>query len=269
LSERELIPIHFAHANGFPAASYQQLFHALPPHFKVHALSQFGHNPTYPVNNNLARLVDELLDYVRQLKTGPIYAVGHSMGALLSYMAACEQPELFKGVIMLAPPIASGLPGVLFRLAKYSPLIDKISPAGKAATRCKSWALDTDLLEYFSGKTLFKNFHPACIADYVSAAIAIQDGKQVLRFDADIEAQIFRNVPHNIHQYYGRMQRPSCLITAQKSQVCTPRFLKSFKRATHIDHTEVPELGHMFPLEAPSLVAQLIQQKIAEWEKNQ
>jgi pimeloyl-ACP methyl ester carboxylesterase len=170
---------------------------------------------------------------------------------------------------MLDPPIASGLPGVLFRLAKYSPLIDKISPAGKAAARCKSWALDTDLVEYFSGKALFRHFHKACITDYVSAAIATQDDQQVLRFDAHVEAQIFRNVPHNIHQYYGRMQRPSCLITAQKSQVCTPRFLKSFKRATNIEHIEVPELGHMFPLEAPSLVAQLIQQKITEWENNQ
>ena len=47
------------------------------------------------------------------------------MGAVVSFMAACERPDLIKGVIMLDPPIASGLARIAFKLLKYSPLIDK------------------------------------------------------------------------------------------------------------------------------------------------
>lgn len=267
MTENNLINLHFAHANGFPAASYQQIFKAMPAHFKVLALNQFGHNPAFPVNHNLSNLVDELLNYLRKNVDYPVYGVGHSMGALVTYMAACEAPDLFKGVIMLDPPIASGLASWVFRLAKLTPLIDRLSPAGKAAVRCQSWPLETDLVAYFAAKSLFKNFAPACIEDYVSAATKVVDGRQVLTFDAQVEAQIFRNVSHNIHHYYGKMQRPSCLISAELSQVCVPANLSHFLQRTQIEHLQVPALGHMFPLEAPTNVAKLIAEKISQWEK--
>jgi pimeloyl-ACP methyl ester carboxylesterase len=267
LSDMKKVALHFAHANGFPAASYQQLFAALPSDFEVWALSQFGHDARFPVNQNLANLVDELIDYLHKTVNRPVYAVGHSMGALVSYMAACEAPQLFKGVIMLDPPIASGLASWVFKLAKLTPMIDKVSPAGKAAVRCQSWPLDADLVTYFSAKGLFNDFNPACIADYVKAAITIKEGRQVLAFDAAVEAQIFRNVPDNIHQYYARMTVPSCLITADNSQVCIPAYLNHFVKNTQIEHLRVPMAGHMFPLERPVEVAKLIKQKIGEWEK--
>jgi len=266
LSDIKKVAVHFAHANGFPSASYQQLFAALPSEFEVLALSQFGHNPQFPVNKNLANLVDELLDYLQNTLTQPVYAVGHSMGALVSYMAACEAPELFKGVIMLDPPIASGTASWMFKLAKLTPLIDKISPAGKAATRCQSWPLEIDLVGYFKNKALFKDFTPECIEDYVKAAISIRDGRQVLAFDATVEAQIFRNVPDNIHGYYKRITVPSYLITAEHSQVCIPAYLDHFVRNTNIEHHKVADVGHMFPLEKPREVANLIKQKIQQWE---
>ena len=262
------MPLHFAHANGFPAASYQQMFAVLPKEFDVLALRQFGHNPQFPVNKNLANLVAELLDYLNKSGTKPIYAVGHSMGALVSYMAACEAPDLFKGVIMLDPPIASGIASWMFKLAKLTPFIDRISPAGKAATRCQSWPLERDLVAYFRGKTLFKNFKFECIEDYVKAAITIKDGQQVLGFDAAVEAQIFRNVPDNIHRYYQRLKVPSYLITAEHSQVCIPAYLDHFVRNTQIEHHRLAGVGHMFPLEQPVEVANLITQKIQQWERD-
>jgi pimeloyl-ACP methyl ester carboxylesterase len=266
LSENKVINLHFAHANGFPAGSYRQVFEALPQHFNLHALSQFGHNPAFPVNKNLSNLVKELLEYLGNNINSPVYGVGHSMGALVTYMAACEAPELFKGVIMLDPPIASGLVSWLFKLAKLTSWIDKVSPAGKAAMRCKSWSLDSDLVAYFSAKSLFENFSTSSINDYVKAAIKIEGGRQVLTFDAEIEAQIFRNVCDNIHKYYGKMQCPSCLITAENSQVCVPSYLNHFIKNTQIEHIQIPSLGHMFPLEAPRDAANLITQKITLWE---
>lgn len=266
MTNKNGINLHFAHANGFPAASYKQVFNAFPEHFNVAALSQFGHDAAFPVNSNLSNLVDELLAYLRTKSIGPVYGIGHSMGALVTYMAACEAPELFKGVIMLDPPIASGVARLVFKMAKMTPMIDKITPAGKAAVRCQSWPIDEDLVAYFSSKALFKDFVPACIEDYVDAAIKVDGQRKVLTFKASVEAQIFRNVSHNIHRYYGKMQRPSCLITAELSQVCVPRNINHFLKRTQIEHIRVPNVGHMFPFEAPVDVATLITQKIDQWE---
>jgi len=261
------INLHFAHANGFPAPSYQQIFNQLPDDFEVHALTKFAHSERFPVNANLGNQVAELIDYLIHKVAKPVYVVGHSMGAVVSFMAACERPDLIKGLIMLDPPIASGLARIAFKLLKYSPLMDTFSPAGKAKVRCQSWPLGTDLVAYFKSRALFKNVQSACIQDYVEAVIDEQEGKLHLNFDAQIEASIYRNVPHNINQYYQRLSVPSLLVTGSNSDVCLPSFLATFVKKTHIEHLIFEDGGHMFPLEKPQQVANIITDRIRLWEK--
>jgi pimeloyl-ACP methyl ester carboxylesterase len=260
------INLHFAHANGFPAGSYQQIFKQFPDDFEVHALPKFAHSERFPVNANLANQVLELTDYLTHTVAKPVYVVGHSMGAVVSFMTACERPDLIKGVIMLDPPIASGLARIAFRLLKYSPLIDKFSPAGKAKVRCQSWPLGTDLVAYFKAKALFNNFQLACIQDYVEAAIDEREGRLQLNFDAQIEASIYRNVPHNINQYYKRLAVPGLLVTGSHSDVCIPSMLGTFIKKSKMEHLVFEGGGHMFPLEKPQQVAKIITDRIRVWE---
>ena len=44
--------IFFAHANGFPSGTYGKLFDALAPEYAVAHLSQHGHDPRFPVDDN-------------------------------------------------------------------------------------------------------------------------------------------------------------------------------------------------------------------------
>jgi pimeloyl-ACP methyl ester carboxylesterase len=261
------INLHFAHANGFPAPSYQQLFNQLPDDFELHALTKFAHSARFPVNANLSNQVAELIDYLTHKVANPVYVVGHSFGAVVSFMAACERPDLIKGVIMLDPPIASGLARLAFKLLKHTPLIDKFSPAGKAKVRCQSWPLGTDLVAYFKSRALFKNFQLECIQDYVTAAIDEQEGKLQLNFEAQIEASIYRNVPDNINQYYQSLSVPSLLVTGSHSDVCIQAFLRTFVKKSNIEHLIFENGGHMFPLEKPQRVAKIITDRIRLWEK--
>ena len=261
------INLHFAHANGFPAPSYQQLFNHLPDNFELYALTKFAHSKRFPVNANLGNQVAELIDYLTHKVANPVYVVGHSFGAVVSFMAACERPDLIKGVIMLDPPIASGLARLVFKLLKRTPLIDKFSPAGKAKVRCQSWPLGTDLVAYFKSRALFKNFQLECIQDYVTAAIDGQKDKLQLNFEAQIEASIYRNVPDNINQYYQRLSVPSLLVTGSHSDVCIPAFLRTFVKKSNVEHLIFEDGGHMFPLEKPQLVAKIITDRIRLWEK--
>lgn len=268
MTESTKINIHFAHANGFPAGSYRQIFNQFPDDFEVYALTKFAHSERFPVNANLGNQVTELIDYLTHKVGEPVYLIGHSMGAVVSFMAACDRPDLVKGVIMLDPPIASGLARIAFRLLKYSPLIDKFSPAGKAKVRCQSWPLGTDLVAYFKARGLFKHFQLECIQDYVSAAIDEREGKLQLNFDAQIEASIYRNVPHNINQYYKRLSVPGLLVTGSHSDVCIPSFLTNFIKKSNIEHVIFQDGGHMFPMEKPIQVAKMITDRIRLWEQS-
>lgn len=261
------VTLHFAHANGFPAGSYRQIFNQLPADWKVLAKPQFGHEGHLPVNANWSNQVTELLEYVRQHNNGrPVYAVGHSFGAVISFMAACEQPELFSGLIAIDPPLVTGPGSLLLRGAKYTPYINKITPAKLAQTRNTRWRQDTDLVAYFRNKALFKNMPDACIADYVDAATALRQDQRELTFKAAVEADIFRNIPHNLNQYKGRLQCPGLLITGEQTTVCRPQYWKRFLAMNPMQHIRMAG-GHMLPLEYPDQMAAQICQTISQWEQ--
>ena len=60
------LTFHFAHANGFPAASYNTLFSYLPDHFQRLHVSMFGHDDALPVNGNWRNQVKELINHVER-----------------------------------------------------------------------------------------------------------------------------------------------------------------------------------------------------------
>lgn len=259
--------IHFAHANGFPAKSYQTMFNYLPAHWQQLSVDKFGHNARWPVNKNWSNQVDELIENVRlQRPEGGVYAVGHSFGAVVSYMAVCRAPELFKGLIMFDPPLVTGPFRHLVRLAKKTPLIDKLTPAGLSKNRCTHWPTDTDLTAYFSAKGLFRQMDRRCIADYVRAVAKPTDSGWSLAFEASVETAIFRNVPHNLARFAGTLSRPAILVTGTQTTVCTPLMRNRFIKQNQLEHTQLTG-GHMFPLEHPRETAAFIERQIEEWEK--
>ncbi len=261
------VTFHFAHANGFPAPSYNALFSAMPDTLERTHVDRFGHDPQLPVNNNWRNQVRELINHIadHQQHTNGVYAVGHSFGAVISYMAACEAPHLFKGLIMLDPPLVVGPMTTFLRLVKKTPLIDKVTPASLAKSRNTQWDMDTDMVSYFHNKALFKDMDERCVRDYVNAVTAVQGDTISLTFCANVEANLFRNVPHNLNRYRGKLQCPALLVTARNSKVCHPMMIKALKKQNNVEHI-VADGGHMFPLESPEKVADIIAATIQGWE---
>lgn len=258
--------INFAHANGFPSPSYNLMFSYLPANINVIAKQKFGHNQQFPVSKDWEKQAEELIDFIRNNANEPVYGVGHSFGGVISYMAACKEPALFKGLIMLEPPLVTGITRTLIKIVRHTPLIHKFIPARQARTRCTTWPVDTDLVTYFSKKSLFKDMHLQCIEDYVSSAIKLEGEQYKLNFSHHVEADIFSNVPMNIHRYYGKLSVPGLLVTAQNSHVCRPALIAPFVKQNNIEHQIAPDCGHMFPLEKPQLAANLISEQIEKWE---
>lgn len=258
--------LHFAHANGFPSGSYRQMFCALQDNLRILAIEKFGHSASYPVTKGWIHQVEELMEYIDRQTDEQVYAVGHSFGAVVSYMAVCRYPQRFKGLIMIDPPMVTGITRHMIKLIRAVGATDKFFPSGLAATRNTRWQKHEDLVKYFQGKALFRNMQPACVQDYVDAVIEDRGEHYALGFDHLIEAEIFRTLPLDLHRFYGQLTVPAALVTAEHTNVCKPGRIAPFIRANNIAHEVMPGVGHMIPLEKPVATADMIVRWISEWE---
>lgn len=239
----------FAHANGFPGLSYRTLLDPLAKTFDVLPLDRLGHHPEYPVNHNWGNLVDELLSYLPESDT-PILGVGHSLGGTLMAMAADRQPERFRGVIMLDPPLMLGPDAWAMKAAKRFGFMDRITPAGKTKGRRSVWPSREAMANSLRRRGLFRRFTPEALNDYIEAGTRLlDDGSAELTFDPRIEVEIFRHLPDHLSRLPRRVGVPLALVAGQESHLLTPSRVKRLKRhglaISHVPGT------HMFPMEYP------------------
>lgn len=256
-------PIFFAHANGFPSATYGKLFAALAPEYSVSHLELHGHDPRFPVNDNWSNLVDELLHHLEG-RDEPIWGVGHSLGGLLHYHAALRHPQYYRGVVMLDSPILTLADQWVIRAAKRFGFIDRITPAGRTLGRREQFADLAEARQYFAGKSLFRRFDPECLDAYVQHGLSSSGEGLRLRFDPSTEINIYRSVPHIAPGRPQQLQVPLAMVRGRHSRVVMPHHARMIRRMAKGEYLTLPG-GHMFPLERPQDTAELIKSLFLRW----
>ena len=127
--------IHFAHGNGFPSPCYRQLIQQLEKRFNCCYIDRVGHTSQFPVTENWQRLIEEVIFSIQSQALQPVIAVGHSLGGVLSLLAAIEQPSLFKAVILLDSPLINRFKSSVVRFSKALGMIDRLTPAFRTRAR--------------------------------------------------------------------------------------------------------------------------------------
>ncbi len=249
--------IHFVHGNGFPSPCYRQLFNYLEPRFNCCYIDKVGHSPIYPVGENWHNLVTEVIASVKQQAKQPVIALGHSLGGVLSLLAAMEEPYLFKAVIMLDSPLIGPFKSHMVKLAKSLGLIDRITPAYRTKGRRGYWQNKEQLIKYLRTRDLFKTFSEECLNDYIEYGIEHKEDGYYLRFDRNIEYQIYRTIPHIIPQYEKRLLTPAALIYGDKSNVVDVFDRRYMKKVFDVVCFKTKGT-HLYPMEHPKAVAQEI-----------
>lgn len=249
--------IHFAHGNGFPALCYKQMLDVLARRFDYCFIDRIGHDPLYPVGDNWHNLVNELLASIKRQANQPVIAVGHSLGGVLSLLAAIEEPDLFKMVVLLDSPLIGPFKSNMVRLAKGFGFIDRITPAYRSRGRRVHWPTHEQLLRYLKSRDLFKTFTDACLDDYINYGLEFGEDGYHLRFDRQTEYKIYRTVPHIIPQLEGRLVTPTALIYGNKSSVVGAMDVRYMKKKFNVKCFKTKGT-HLFPMEHPFDVAQQI-----------
>ncbi len=257
--------IFFAHANGFPSATYGKLFAALAPDYRVRHLAQHAHDPRFPVDDNWQNLVDELLHHLEQ-QDGPVWGVGHSLGGVLHLHAAMRCPQYYRGVVMLDSPVLTRADQWLIRAAKRWGFIDRITPAGRTLGRREAFPdLDT-ARAYFSGKGLFRQFDPDCLEAYLEHGLEPVEQGLRLRFDPATEISIYRSLPHLSPGAVSQLQIPLAMVRGSQSRVIRRHHAYAVRGMPRGEYHSLPG-GHMFPLERPTDTASLIKGLFDRWSQ--
>jgi len=257
--------IFFAHANGFPSATYGKLFAALAPDYQVFHLPQHAHDPRFPVDENWQNLVDELIHHLQQ-QPGPVWGVGHSLGGLLHLHAALRCPQFYRGVVMLDSPVLTRVDQWLLQAAKRMGFIDRITPAGRTLGRREAFTDRESARTYFAAKSLFRHFDPECFDAYLEHGLQASDEGLRLRFDPATEISIYRNIPHTRPAPAKRLELPLAMVRGTSSRIVRHHHALAVRSLPRGECHSLPG-GHMFPLERPTDTASLIKGLFDRWQQ--
>jgi pimeloyl-ACP methyl ester carboxylesterase len=97
----------FSHANGYPPESYRALLSDLGTQLgaevNTHAHRPLVSDGPAPTFLSWQVYASDLIDRIERDAPGPVWLVGHSMGAASAILAAARRPELFSGIVALDP----------------------------------------------------------------------------------------------------------------------------------------------------------------------
>lgn len=259
--------IHFAHANGVPAQVYTKLFKALEDDFDVIYVPLLGPDRRYPIDNHWHSLTQQVIDsIVRQAKGRPVIGIGHSLGAVLTFKAAQQRPELFSQLILMDPPFVTGTASLMLHVVKTLKLklLDKLSPAGLSKNRRDHWESREQAATSLGAKGFYKDFDPECFQHYIDYALTedrIRGGVELSISKYD-EVKMFNTNPSWYWLPQPKTKVPAQLLVPKGSPFLQHKFPQQVSKKFAI-LLRMTEGGHMFPLERPLEVATLLKQLVS------
>ncbi|MEW6705299.1 MAG: alpha/beta hydrolase [Pseudomonadota bacterium] len=249
--------IVFSHANGFPAGTYRVLFERWrKAGYAVRAVEKFGHDPRYPVSSNWPHLRDQLIHFIEREVGGPAFLVGHSLGGLLSLLAACRRPELARGLVMLDSPVISGWRAHSLQVVKASGLMKRISPGRISRARRHEWPSREAAHQHFAAKHKFARWDERVLHDYIAAGTEEAGARVQLAFRREIETRIYDTLPHHLPRVL-KLHPPKCpvgFIAGTQSEEIRQGGMHASK-ALAKDRFAWIEGSHLYPMEKPELTA--------------
>jgi pimeloyl-ACP methyl ester carboxylesterase len=253
--------IQFAHANGFPTRTYTKLFSYLENDFEINYLNRHAHNPKFPVTDNWEFLKDELREAIESRYTQPIIGIGHSFGGILHYLLAAEKPELYSQIILLDSPIISRISSFALHIGKKIKLIDRLSPSKMTKFRRNLWKTREEAFAHFKQKPKFAVFDEDVLRDYIEHGTVETERGFELFFKPQIEAKIYRTVPHHLPKLRRNIRIPITYIGGTNSREGKLAGVNSMKRIKNL-RFETIEGSHLFPFESPFETAEIIEKII-------
>lgn len=261
----ESVPhLHFAHATGFNAYTYRQLFELLQSHLAVHAMDLRGHGQSKAAADpalftSWDAYIQDLICFLESLPH-PLFLAGHSLGTALSVTVASLRPELVKGLILVEPILPRGMKGLLLRTFQTLGMGHKIPIAQKALRRRAHFHSLAEAKSYYVGRSIFKSWQEPWIEDYLKGGTTHNsDGCLSLSCTPAWESKSFSLTKPDLWEHVKNLQCPILIIcggTNSTFEAGDIAEIKKIQPAATIVRKEAS--SHFIPMEEPEEVAKLM-----------
>ncbi|MBA6412494.1 alpha/beta hydrolase [Parahaliea sp. F7430] len=254
----------FAHANGYPPGSYRQLLGALSSSSQVLG---YRHRPLWsadkaPLRADWHLFAKDLVETLEQQNMGPVWMMGHSLGAVVSMLAALRRPELFRGLILLDPVFLSTRQALLLRLSPAH-VLRNMPMVRKTLQRPAQFPDQAAAFDFHRGKRAFAGMSDAVLWDYIRAGTKANEQGFELAWSPAWEASVYSVVPW-VWPRLMRLKLPTLGLRGETSDILTAAALRRWARLQPTAELDSLPGGHLFPLEQPEATAARVKQFIAE-----
>jgi pimeloyl-ACP methyl ester carboxylesterase len=238
---------HLLHANGFCAGTYSPFVKHLTGDLHLMASDIRGHGASQLPSSQRIRhwsiFAEDLKALIEKAMSPPVIGMGHSLGAVTTYIAAAKYPRLFSCLILIDPTILPRRYLWPMAIMRMFGLAAKIPLAKSARRRRKTFEGKKEALKRFaSGRGIFKYWSKDFVEAYLECGLLEKDPQTaVLTCDPEHEAQIFESVPLDVWTAFT-------VDAAER----LGRLIPDFELVT------IPEAGHFVPMGKPVECARVI-----------
>ena len=266
----------FLHANGYPPACYRPLFELLAGNQRVKGMLQRPlWHPGQPEDiRDWNPFSDDLLRFMDENELGaPATVVGHSLGGIVALRAALRQPQRFARLILLDPVLLPPAFIALWNLGLIFNFAHRLHPHILSARNRRREFDDLDLLfARYQRNPIFKYMTDDALRAYIAGITRPrQNGGYELIYSPEWEARVYYiSVWRDMELWRGLsgIKVPMLIIRGAETDTfweSTAR--KVARRNPAIRIVTIERSTHLFPLEYPQKVVELINQFTHETQK--
>lgn len=273
--------LHFSHPNAYAPRTFRQFLEPLTADFHVIAAHHWplwyrapGYDPAVELVENGAvnwdRTADDLLRFFDQQKLDAVIGVGHSLGAVVTMLAARKEPERFRALVLIEPVF---LPPAVLEQAVANPDAATKTPLVESALRRRDhWVNRQAAYEHFRGKTVFGRWSDEALWDFIEGSM-IHDpttGEVTLSYPKASEALIYSRPPTHVWDVLRDMTTqmraiPTLAVRAAESDTLFPsEWLRWQSIRPETSYVELENVGHMLTMEAPQDTAAIVGHWLAD-----
>lgn len=253
--------LHFNHANGYPFGTYRQFLKGLSPHFHIIGLSHratWENIGTPPPKMTWMDYADDLIHFLEETGKTPVIGAGHSLGGIVTLLAARKRPDLFSKVVLIESTLMAPWLWAVFRSLPLS-LKHQVPLIQKTLHRPDCWPSQDECIDFHRNKPAFQRFTEKSLHDFAAYGLISNNGDgQRLWFPKAWEAHIYCTVPF-VWDVLNAVKLPILAIRGRLSDVVS-KFSWNLWRLFTPDATfvEFSEAGHLAPFEMPEEVAEVV-----------
>ena len=258
--------IHLLHGTGFSAMTLGAMASQLPQDWSIWLTDVPGHGgSTQPTTKmpNWPKMANTIADAIYQQanvkENGPLIGIGHSMGGVLTLLAAVKYPDLFSEIILLDPVLFQTEMIIAQQLMRATGTWRQRALVKSVANRNATWSSLAAMKESIANKSFYKSWHPQVISDYCeSSSNTRQDNSVQLSCQPSWEASIFGSYPKGLWRAIYKVDIPVEILIANKSYFFIPKAVKRASKINNIIQWQTFGQHHCFPMEEPIETAKKI-----------